>query len=686
MLRLKNTVFLICVLSVVSLYPHIGKAEDLSLDEVGEEYYYFLEEEVITPTKTPRPINKAPAIVMVVTKQQIKEMGAQTIRDVLENIPGLGITIMRYGKYEIEVRGIKTDNSEKVLFMIDGHRVNNPILGGAGYSFDDIIVDNIERIEIVKGPGSALYGTGAFLATINIITQKPEDINGARVELRGGSFNTAGADLLFGKNFGDLGVVGNVDILDSDGPKMVVDEDLATVLAQPTNAPGKTNSWLGKKDFSLNLKYKSVYWRNRYVDKKRGDFVGVAYSLGDESEINVEQGYSLLGVQHEISPKLDIKAEAYIDVVKFDILWKLYPERFYGNFPDGVLGRIQVKNKTLGTELQLNYELFTQNMLTLGWNYEHIKQYDVKHTANFDPNTSIPNLVPLSSFQDAPNWNQNVTRKVWALYAQDTWNITDEVSLTLGSRFDDYSDFGTTLNPRGGVTWQVTKTLGLKLLYGKAFRAPSFEQLYNINNPSLLGNENLRAEKISTYEAEMDYQIIPPLMLRVNYFYNRITDLIATTANSSGQLQFTNNEGITKVDGIEVELRGQMSKGRYGYVNYTLINAKDEHGDRIADVAPHRGNVGLNLALTQYLNSNTRVLLMGEKSRAKGDTRPTLDGYAVLNQSVIVKNFLDDFEIQLTVFNLFNTKYQAPAPAATIRNDYPNPGINFLLETRYLFN
>ncbi len=657
-------------------------AEELALvNNVGEEYYYFLEEEVVTPTKTPKTISKTPAIVTVISKQQIKDMGAQTIRDVLETIPGIGITIMRHGKFETEVRGIKTVNSEKVLFMIDGHRINIPITGGAAFLFDDIIVANIEKIEIVRGPGSALYGTGAFLAIINIITQKAEDIGGVRIEVRGGSFDTWGTNVLFGKSIGELGISGHIDFLDTNGAELAVEEDYAGLIGQPSEAPGETNDCLKKKDLSLNINYKDIYWHNRYVEKNRGDYIGVASSLGDKSEIDLKQWFSVLGIKHTVLPELDIKLEGYINQMELDILWELFPPGFLGVYSNGLLGKPQTKNQTLGVEIQLDYELFKQNMLTLGWNLERIKQFDTKHTANFDPNT----MMPLVSFQNAPNWNKNVTRRVWALYAQDSWNITDDISLTAGGRYDHYSDFGDTFNPRGGLTWQIIQPVGLKLLYGSAFRAANFEQLYNINNPAQLGNPDLNPEKITTYEVELDYQIISQLMLRLNYFNNQIKNLIVVEPLPTGELRFENNDGTTKIDGLEMELQGQIKGGHYGYINYTYLNPKDEDGHRIPDVALHRGNLGLNLSLCKYLNSHTKVLIMGKRYRADQDTRDELDAHVIVSESLILKNLLDNFEIQATVFNLFDEDYQDPAPANTIKGDYPRAGINFLFEARYLF-
>jgi len=109
---------------------------------------------------------------------------------------------------------------------------------------------------------------------------------------------------------------------------------------------------------------------------------------------------------------------------------------------------------------------------------------------------------------------------------QDTWDITNTLNLTLGARYDQYNDFGDALSPRAGLTWAFIKNASLKLLYGQAFRAPSFTELFTTNQPTVLGNEDLDPETIRTYEVGLSYKFNNRVTSSINYFYNDISDLI----------------------------------------------------------------------------------------------------------------------------------------------------------------
>src|SRR6185369_4761631 len=119
-------------------------------------------------------------------------------------VPGLGISINEFGVMMIEVRGIRTVLSEKILIMIDGHSLNRNIFGSALYSVaDKLPMDNIRQVEVVRGPGSALYGNSAFVATINIITRNAEEINGLEIKAGGGSFDSFKGNMVGGKAIDD---------------------------------------------------------------------------------------------------------------------------------------------------------------------------------------------------------------------------------------------------------------------------------------------------------------------------------------------------------------------------------------------------------------------------------------------------------------------------------------------------
>jgi outer membrane receptor for ferrienterochelin and colicin len=128
------------------------------------------------------------------------------------------------------------------------------------------------------------------------------------------------------------------------------------------------------------------------------------------------------------------------------------------SYPNGMIGKPLLKNRTIGGELQVDWDLFKGNHLIAGISFEDMHQFDVKQLANFNPLTG----APLSSVQEVANWNKNATRQIFAAYLQDEWKLPAQINLTAGLRYDHYSDFGDTLNPRVGLVWSFLRKCRFK--------------------------------------------------------------------------------------------------------------------------------------------------------------------------------------------------------------------------------
>ena len=678
------------------ILPDFSHATDITVSEQAKtdsseikvsqnteaEMLLFFEEKdlLVTATKHPQTLRDAPAIASVITADEIRQMGARDLMDVLRRIPGFGVTKGYYGKEEIEVRGLKTTNSEKVKLLIDGHSVNDNLSGGAVWGFDSLTLDNVKRIEIIRGPGSALYGSNAFSGVINVITKDGKDIDGVIVSTAGGSFDTQKANLQAGKKYKDIEVAGSLDYYTTNGARLGIDKDLM-------GNSGHTKDFEDKIDGSLKAAWKELTLNTKYVQRSRGVYLGAAYVANDESENNTEQFFAELSHKHSFSDETKLTSKVYYDQFNWKTLWELYPEGTtlpFGYFPNGMLGKPSVNEHTYGGELQLDQELFTDNTLTFGLTTETRGQ-KVGYLANFNPVT----FSPLTSFQDVngiSSWNKDTSRDVFAAYVQDVWNLQKDLSLTLGLRHDRYSDFGDATNLRGALVWKFKENWDTKVLYGEAFRAPSFEELYNINNPVVLGNEDLKAEEMKTYEVSLGFTSNHRYTSRVSYFNNTFTDNIRLVEQSTPGTYRFENFGGANIQGVEYELKREFNKDDYCYVNYTYQDARDRDTNRrIQDVPMHKGNIGGNIKLFMYLHANANVLVSGERTRAAEDTRDPMPAYALVDTTLIVKDFHKGLEIRGMIHNLLDKQYSDPAPAGTLSNDLPREGISFLLEALYKF-
>jgi len=769
MRRIRKTAAFIAVLTALQLgvAPAQAGVDPAELEkarrEISEEFRWLQAEAdvtfVVTASRVKEDIRKSAASISVITAEQIREMGARHLMDVLRAVPGMSAWYHGDGHYKIDTRGTARVTAQDVLLMIDSHPMNNNFDGGATWTYDTLPVQNIERVEVIRGPGSALYGANAFSGVINVITKKPEDIDGFDVYMGVGTYDALEYNFLYGKVFGDLGVAVNVNYFDTDGPKRyvghdfqnvldeqahqaardimalqqeiaagvgagVVDPALAAQLAQYVNpetvnrlaaiessrAPTYIRASEEKLDFSLHLDFKGLTFEGRYIDRERHPGLNALWSVSEDTTIEPEAYHLKLGYRREITDSMEVSAKIYRNHFQNDNYYQglagaavarpappelapitpilpvfLSPEL-------GIVARTKNKNKRSGVELQATYDFGASNTLVAGFTYEDIEQYDVEYHSNF-LYTGIPSVIaPLPEVQDlsdTQNFNKEVGREFKAFFIQDLWDITDDLRLAVGARYDDYSDFGDSFNPRAGLTWEFIDGYDLKLLYGRAFRAPTFQELYIQNNPALLGNPDLEPETVDTYEISLGGRFTDSLSGRVTAFRNQIKDnidLVLDEAAGNGMYQNKNDQ---QTQGIETEIKYAFREGGYIGLNYTYQDSENEDtGERPINVPEHKGTVMLNLPAGDHLNLYIDCPFAEGFERAADDPRDDISGFALVNMTLIARDFFpgrEDVEFRASVYNLFDKEYKYPYSAASLREDLVMEGINGYAEFRFSF-
>lgn len=657
--------------------PNIQVAHNNQTDN-KELLLFFEEQDLVTATKRPTSLRKAPATATIITADEIRNMGARNLLDVLKMVPGVGISTNEFGANMVEVRGIRTGTNEKILVMIDGHSLNKNFTGSALYNVDDMLpMENIRQVEVVRGPGSALYGNSAFVATINIITRNAEEIDGVELKSGGGTSDTFKGNLVWGKTIGDkLTVSGSLDHYQTNGPKLTVEADALTATGSPDMKFRQTDAFLkiGYGDFSF---------RGQYITRKKNLFIGLSSALSDDSsKDSVESYWGEAAYNLRLQEGLSTNLKLYYDHYEQDPFVKLFPSGFLGAFPEGVIARPLVKDRTIGGELQIDWDAFKGNHLIAGVSYEDLRQYDVKLLANYNAT-----LIDLGPVQEVNNWNRDANRQIWAIYLQDEWQLPKDVNLTAGVRYDHYSDFGDTVNPRVGLVWSFLENADLKLLYGQAFRAPNFQELYNINNPVVVGNPNLKPERIQTYEAGLAWRFNRFFAANLNYFFSTIKDQIGW--NTATTPAVNANIGKSETQGVELGLNGAYGADLYWKLNYAYQDPRDANTDqRLPYVPSHRAGGSINYAATKYVNLHTDVLWTGPRPRDKGDSRPETPAYATVDLAMTLKNFYNTLEIQATVRNLFDERYKDPDTSGAqnkVPGDFPREGISGFVTASYRF-
>ncbi len=674
-----KTRILILICTFILALPLAVADDNEDMDELD---LFFEEEELIEIASNQlQSADKAPAIVSVITSSEIRKSGARNLYDVLQRVPGFGASISRYGLMQTEVRGISTINSEKVKMLIDGHSVNDVLYNSSSWGFNQISLDNIKRIEIIRGPGSALHGSNAFVGVINIVTKNAEDIDGLIITASGGSFDTKRINVQVGKEFNQVDISYFADVMKTDGPAQKVSPDAV-------GNSGKTNLHKQNIDTGLKIKFNDFTWNTRYINRDESAYIGMLSALGDDNDFKSTHLYSELSYTHEFNENLSVSASGFFDKISKNNYVELLPEGtpFFNpadgsllwTYVDGMIGNPSGKSEIIGAEFQLDYMPINSHLLTLGARAEKHDLYDTKHATNFHPLTFVPlpsvqDNTAIGNFIDA----SKTTRNIIALYIQDVWSVTDAVDITVGVRHDQYSDFGGTTNPRGALVWQLFDNWDFKALYGTAFRAPTFTELYNANNPVVEGNNDLDPETMKTTEFSLGYNA-NNIDARATYFNNVVDNVIKPSPIKN------QNEGGIEVQGVELEADWRLDNIARFYGNYTFQDAEDsDTGNAIPDVSRHKANIGADLSLTRYFDVNFNLFGSSSRPRADGDDRPGLPKYKLLDMAIIGKSFYPGLELRASIFNLLDEDYVDPSLPDGVPNDHPRAGRSFMLDVTY---
>jgi outer membrane receptor for ferrienterochelin and colicins len=695
--------FLILLLPLIS-----AQEEQEKQQEVTEEFFYA-EEEVEIASLKPQAIEEAPGIVSIVTAQQIKDMGARDLNDALRIVPGFQLPVSLFYASEYAVRGLKQTNNTRVLVMMDGVPLNEVYYGQSNLNWGDMPLNNVKKIEIIRGPGSALYGTYAFLAVINIITNKAEDIDGIEFSVGGGSWNTQHHYLSAGKKIGDISLSAYVDYRKSDGyDHYFVQQDLVNILDSyvpffppVSQAPGNVKVPLDSKRVDVRMGYHDFDFQFKAQDYKRGvPFPGFSVTEGN---FEADKSYiSQVAYQKNISNKLSLYMKGNYYYRKLLLYGQPFPRGIYGPllpgmsaqgfFPDGLLFDLTVKSQHYGLNTKFDYTLSKDNMITFGIEYSFMKTDRPIGRDNIDPVTRMQsNQMHEERSAIAGVMEKDANRKVIALFIQDVFNIGDSLDITAGLRLDHYSEFGSAVNPRISLVWKPSEDTNIKILYGHSFRAPAFTELYNITQ-DMVGNENLSPEKVRSFEIGINHKLTPKINGSINYFYNSLTDIFLPTGDIiiesfPPQLE---NSGKVNAQGIEAEVKANFEKNTYAFFNYSYAKAKDDlTGEVIPDVANHLFNFGVNIDAWKYLNANLNVNYVGERKRGLlmgfPDPRDPIAPYALSNLTLRAQNFWENTEVILSIHNLFDKQYADPESLGLIYYDFPREGRQILAKVIFKF-
>ncbi|HYD81239.1 MAG TPA: TonB-dependent receptor [Paucimonas sp.] len=682
-----------------------GGAAAQTSDEDELALAYGDKSSVSIATGSQQAIVRAPAVASVITAQDIDAMGATDLDQVLESVPGLHVSYSNQAFNPLYgFRGIVTGYNAQVLMLVNGIPITNVFTGNRSQIWGGMPLENVARIEVIRGPGSALYGADAFSGVINVITKNARDINGTEYGMRAGSFKTRDGWVQYGGTLGAVDAAFYLRAGHTDGQRGVIDKDFQSLLdslfgTRASLAPGRVNAVRNALDARADLSYDNWRFRAGYQKREVGIGAGLAESLDPTSRAPVSRLYLDLTYRNtNWAPNWDIAGViGYFDVKERpgDPPYMLFPAgAFGGAFPNGAIGNPGHSERHSHGNLSAFYTGFTNHRMRIGIGFRVEDLYETKESKNFNF-VSIPGVgpvfMPLPSVVDASNdpalvFMRPHKRHLGYVYAQDEWNIAKDWALTAGIRHDRYSDFGGTTNPRLALVWDAAYNVVIKAMHGRAFRAPNFTELYSINNPVTIGNANLRPETITTDELALSWQPSQNLQTNLSFFKYRMEDIIRFTPNADPTTgQTAQNVGTQTGRGLELEVNWDPTRSLRLTGNFSLQHSTDGATGKDAGLAPQRrlfARADWRFApLWQFGSTLNHV---ADRKREPNDTRPQIADYSTVDLTLKREKFAGNWEFRATVLNLFNRDAREPTFApGNIPNDLPLPRRSFYLEFQH---
>jgi outer membrane receptor for ferrienterochelin and colicins len=654
-LRLSNRLITkpsaVLALSVMASYSLAVISKPTKQDYFALSLEQLANIKVITSSKREQSVDESYANVTVVTDKMIARRGYRNIIEILEDLPGFDFATYDDGGGEYPVhnlnRGIGGDNGNtRMMVMVDGLVQNHISFNWAQSLTDEQMLFDIERIEVVQGPGSALYGAQAVSGIIHIITKKK--FKGTSAKLLIGQNNTQSAEALLGGSTADVyyQLALKRYVSDGDGghgrpdpggyfsnnvyPNILTAhydengsyvEDVPHPMAGQSIANGFNNA---KDDTNLRLKVSAdnleigvQYWNKK--DGLGSYVVGYEYDATADDFITHHSALSIYMKNQKslIDNKLNWQSNLWYrqDSQESDTGFR-YLYRF-----NQLKKSYHSSSSQIGLENQFDLKLGEENNLVFGFRFlgnrqtEQVVSLGQIQSGNASTTTSSWDLAVNGQGLNQEKVNEIFDENEMAIYALYEGQFSQKLSYSIGNRYSNGSDYGDTNTPRLGLIYKTENDWLVKALYGKAYRQPSLFELRD----EFRGNIELVPESIDTYEIEFNKAVTKEAKIKLNAFYSSLEDSIELIEDSSPGGESYANVDSFNVRGLSTQLDYQPQDNLSFYANYMFQQGqnKDSNSSRwgkLNHTAQHKINLGVNWQpLGNDFNLNLRANYVGQR-------------------------------------------------------------------------
>jgi iron complex outermembrane receptor protein len=602
---------------------------------------------VETASRYTQSLTDAPAHVTIVTRQEIEEHGYETIGEAISSAAGFYLRDDLNYAY-LGVRGFAPfgDYGSHVLIMIDGHPMTEPVFSSSFFQRNQPVdMRYVQRIEIVRGPASALYGTNAVLAVINIMTIKPTE--SGVIEVSASGRTDQGGDA-----FASLSHVGTHGFQAKISGSATSTEGFDYYFKEFDTAAtnfGKAHDLDGERTWSVHSQIRRYGWSVSGLVSNRTKTVPTASWSGifNDDRLRTKDIVGFFDSKYDASLNSTTHLSARLT---FD--WYSYK----GVWPSEDSGGAYVledphKSRVLGGELVVSSQALSRNHVVAGFSFKRVLS------------------ATLEAFQTEPEYYEYVnlekTDNIVSAFAQDEISLHPSgLTAILGIRYDHYRSFGAALNPRFGLILK-SRIGATKLLYGRSFRAPTlYERYYDdaegtCEAGEARANPDLKAENAYTYEIVHEADIGRLTHAAVSAFYYRLSDLIDEQEIEGGCITPVNS-GVHRSKGVEAELRGGLPGGLRWALNYALTDARNEETGERLPVSPYSFGTA-RLAIPLFMSKASLGLSMKYLGRRLTKDWNELDPCLVTNATLYLKKIVSGVSISVSAKNLFDAEHLEPA-------------------------
>lgn len=591
---------------------------------------------VVGASRFEQPTAEAPSSITVVTDEEIRRHGWRTLEEIIANVRGFTVSSDRnYGTLGFRGFARGGDYNSRLLLLVDGVRINGNVYGEADYGRGGIIdTELIDRIEFVRGPGSSVYGSSAFFGVINIISKRGRDLAGTQLRAETGSHRAT----TLGARSGRRLETGLEYAVSASGFGERGEHAMYLPQFDTPGTGGVVTDGDGERARRFFAKFRIEGWTLTAMHVERDKVVPTAAygtAFGD-TRLRTQDERSVLDLQYRQSfaggTELLLRASA--NTTEFR---GVYP------FVPASLNRDRAVGNWWSSEAVLSTHLGASHRLTAG-----IERQDNTriHQSNFD------------TVQRLADTRSNAT---WGAFIQDEWRLGESLLVNAGVRHDHYPNFGATTNPRLGLVTRLHRDHVVKLLMGRAFRAPNAYEMYYSDGGVIQGtNPNLRPERIQSNELVLESRLSPQLSFTGNVYYNHIDNFIQQVVDPASGLLVFQNLGDLRTRGWETEAQWRLEQGGQLRAAYSRQRTRDAlTGARIAGSPTWTSKLGYSQPFgPRQLSAGVSARLMSSRLTLAGNT---LAATAVADANLRWRpEVLQGATLSLGVLNLFNRQYMDP--------------------------